>query len=52
MIQVVISAAFAFPIGYARMKRWEGYSRQTCISIEVYLDIIIGMAFLVILCTD
>lgn len=51
MLQVVIAAAFAFPIGYALMKRWlENYSRQTSIGIEVFLGIFIGMAFLVMLC--
>ena len=51
MMQVVIAAAFAFPIGYVLMKRWlEGYSRQTSIGIEVFLGIFIGMAFLVLLC--
>ena len=51
MLQVVIAAAFAFPIGYVLMKRWlEGYSRQTSIGIEVFLGIFIGMAFLVLLC--
>ena len=51
MLQVVIAAAFAFPIGYALMKRWlEGYSRQTSIGIEVFLGIFIGMAILVLLC--
>jgi ABC-type lipoprotein release transport system permease subunit len=51
MLQVVIAAAFAFPIGYALMKRWlENYSRQTSVGIEVFLGIFIGMAFLVLLC--
>ena len=51
MMQVVIAAAFAFPIGYVLMKRWlENYSRQTSIGIEVFLGIFIGMAFLVMLC--
>ena len=51
MLQVVIAAAFAFPIGYALMKRWlENYSRQTSIGIEVFLGIFIGMTFLVMLC--
>ena len=51
IMQVVIAAAFAFPIGYALMKRWlENYSRQTDIGIEVFLGIFIGMAFLVMLC--
>ena len=51
IMQVVIAAAFAFPIGYVLMKRWlENYSRQTDIGIEVFLGIFIGMAFLVILC--
>ena len=51
MLQVVIAATLAFPIGYALMKRWlEGYSRQTSIGIEVFLGIFIGMAFLVMLC--
>ena len=51
MLQVVIAAAFAFPIGYVLMKRWlEGYSRQTGIGIEVFLGIFVGMAFLVMLC--
>ena len=51
MLQVVIAAAFAFPIGYVLMKRWlEGYSRQTSIGIEVFLGIFVGMAILVMLC--
>ena len=51
LMQVVIAAAFAFPIGYVLMKRWlEGYGRQTSIGIEVFLGIFIGMAFLVMLC--
>lgn len=51
MMQVVIAAAFAFPIGYVLIKRWlEGYSRQTSIGFEVFLVIFIGMAFLVMLC--
>ena len=51
LMQVVIAAAFAFPIGYVLMKRWlEGYGRQTSIGIEVFLGIFIGMAFLVLLC--
>ena len=51
ILQVVIAAVFAFPIGYALMKRWlEGYSRQTSIGIEVFLGIFVGMAFLVLLC--
>ena len=51
MMQVVIAAVLAFPIGYVLMKRWlEGYSRQTSIGIEVFLGILIGMAFLVFLC--
>ena len=51
ILQVVIAAAFAVPIGYVLMKRWlEGYSRQTSIGIEVFMGIFIGMAFLVTLC--
>ena len=51
MMQVVIAAALALPIGYALMKRWlEGYSWQTNIGIEVFLGIFIGMALLVLLC--
>ena len=51
MIQVVIAAAFAFPIGYVLMKHWlERYSRQITIDIEVFLGIFIGMALLVTLC--
>ena len=51
ILQVVIAAAFAFPIGYVLMKRWlEGYSRQTSNGIEVFMGIFIGMAFLVTLC--
>lgn len=51
MLQVVIAATFAFPIGYVLMKRWlENYSRQTNVGIEVFLGIFIGMVFLVMLC--
>ena len=51
IMQVVIAAVFAFPIGYVLMKRWlEGYSRQTSIGIEVFLGIFIGMALLVMFC--
>ena len=51
LMQVVIAASFAFPIGYVLMKRWlENYSRQTSIGIEVFLGIFIGMTFLVMLC--
>ena len=51
MMQVVIAAALAFPIGYVLMKHWlEGYSRQTNIGIEVFLGIFLGMAILVLLC--
>ena len=51
MLQVVIAAALAFPIGYVLMKRWlEGYSRQTTIGVEVFLGIFLGMAILVLLC--
>ena len=51
MMQVVIAAALAFPIGYVLMKRWlEGYNRQTNIGIEVFLGIFLGMAILVLLC--
>ena len=51
MIQLVLAAVLAFPIGYILMKHWlEEYSRQTVIGIEVYLGIFIGMAILVSLC--
>ena len=51
MMQVVIAAALAFPIGYVLMKQWlEGYSRQTSIGIEVFLGIFFGTAILVLLC--
>lgn len=51
MMQVVIAALFAFPIGYVLMKHWlEGYSRQTSIGIEVFLGIFICVALLVSLC--
>lgn len=37
MLQVVIAAAIAFPIGYVLMKRWlEHYTRQTEISIWLF----------------
>ena len=51
MMQVVIAALFAFPIGYILMKHWlEGYSRQTSIGIEVFIGIFICMLLLVSLC--
>ena len=51
MLQVLIAAAFAFPIGYVLMKHWlEGYSRQTNIGSEVFLGSFIGIAILVMLC--
>lgn len=51
MMQVVIAATFAFPIGYVLMKHWlEGYSRQTSIGLEVFLSLFICMSILVILC--
>lgn len=51
IMQVVIAAAFAFPIGYVLMKHWlEGYSRQISIGIEFFLGIFVGMALLVTIC--
>ena len=47
----MIAAVLVFPIGYVLMKRWlEGYSRQTNIGIEVFLEIFLGMAILILLC--
>ena len=51
MVQVVVAAAIAFPIGYVLMKNWlEQYARQTEISIWIYLCIFLGISLLVTLC--
>ena len=51
MTQVLVASVIAFPIGYALMKRWlESYSRQTEISLWVFLSIFIGVSALVTLC--
>ena len=51
MMQVVVAAVVAFPIGYVLMKNWlEQYTRQTEISIWIYLCIFLGISLLVTLC--
>ena len=51
MIQVVVAAIIAFPIGYYLMKNWlEQYARQTSISLWIYLCIFLGISLLVTLC--
>ena len=51
MVQVVVAAAIAFPVGYVLMKNWlEQYARQTEISIWIYLCIFLGISLLVTLC--
>ena len=51
MVQVLVASAIAFPVGYALMKRWlEGYSRQTEISLWIFLAIFVGVSVLVMLC--
>jgi ABC-type lipoprotein release transport system permease subunit len=51
MMQVVVAAAIAFPIGYVLMKNWlEQYARQTSISLWIYLCIFLGISLLVTLC--
>ena len=51
MMQVVVAAVFAFPIGYYLMKNWlEQYARQTSISLWIYLCIFLGISLLVTLC--
>ena len=51
MVQVLVASAIAFPIGYALMKRWlENYSRQTDISIWVFLTIFTSVVLLVSFC--
>lgn len=50
MMQVAISAIIAFPIGYFLMKNWlEQYTRQTSISIWIYVGIFLGVSILVTL---
>ena len=51
MVQVLVASAIAFPVGYALMKRWlEGYSRQTEISLWIFLAIFVSVSVLVMLC--
>ena len=51
MVQVVMAAVIAFPIGYVLMKNWlEQYTRQTEISIWIYLCVFLGVSLLVTLC--
>lgn len=51
MMQVVVAASIAFPIGYFLMKNWlEQYARQTDISLWIYLCILLGVSLLVTLC--
>ena len=51
MIQMVVAAAIAFPIGYFLMKNWlQQYARQTEISFWIYLAIFVGISLLVTLC--
>lgn len=51
MMQVVVAASIAFPIGYYLMKNWlEQYARQTSISLWIYLCIFLGISLLVTLC--
>ena len=46
-----VSAAIAFPVGYAVMKRWlEQYVEQTTLSWWLYVSIFLGMVLLVALC--
>ena len=51
MLQVVLAAALAFPVGYVLMKRWlEGYSRQIGLGLEIFMGLFVGMALIVLLC--
>ena len=51
MMQVVVAAVIAFPIGYYLMKNWlEQYARQTSISLWIYLCIFLGISLLVTIC--
>jgi ABC-type antimicrobial peptide transport system permease subunit len=51
MSLVIIASIIAFPIGYALMKQWiEHYTRQTEISIWIFICIFIGITILVTLC--
>ena len=51
MMQVVVAAVIAFPIGYVLMKNWlEQYTRQTEITVWIYLCIFLGISLLVTLC--
>ena len=51
MMQVLVASLIAFPVGYVLMKRWlEGYSRQTEISVWIFLTTFIGVSALVTLC--
>ena len=51
MIQVVVAAVIAFPVGYYLMKNWlQQYARQTEISFWIYLAIFVGISLLVTLC--
>ena len=50
MAQMAIAAIIAFPIGYFLMKNWlEQYTRQTSISIWIYVGIFLGVSILVTL---
>ena len=50
MMQVVVAAVIAFPIGYFLMKNWlQQYARQTEISFWIYLGIFVGISLLVTL---
>ena len=51
MMQVVVAAVIAFPIGYVLMKNWlEQYTRQTEITVWIYLGIFLGISLLITLC--
>ena len=51
MMQVVVAAVVAFPIGYVLMKRWlQNYSRQTEVSLWIFVSIFVGVSALVMLC--
>ena len=51
MTQVIIASIIAFPIGYILIKQWlENYSRQTEISLWIFIGIFIAISALVTLC--
>lgn len=51
MLQVVVAAVIAFPVGFFLMKNWlQQYARQTEISIWIYFGIFMGISMLVTLC--